>query len=122
MELTTVAGSVSTAIFAASAMPMLVKAIRTRDLASYSPGNLLLANAGNLVHSLYVFSLPAGPIWALHSFYLITSALMLAMYLRFASRVHRLGAEHTTEMRHDYQPDHRGPLDRGRQRAGAGRR
>jgi hypothetical protein len=43
---------------------MLVKAHRTRDLASYSLGNLLLANVGNAVHSVYVFSLPAGPIWA----------------------------------------------------------
>ena len=61
---------------------MLVKAVRTRDLASYSLGNLFLANLGNVVHSVYVFSLPTGPIWALHGFYLLTSAFMLAMYLR----------------------------------------
>jgi uncharacterized protein with PQ loop repeat len=80
------AGSVSTMIFAASYLPMLVKAVRTKDLASYSRSNLLLTNLGNVVHSLYVFSLPAGPIWALHTFYLVSSALMTTWYLRFAHR------------------------------------
>ena len=67
-----IAGTVSTVIFAASVLPMLIKAIRTRDLSSYSRGNLVLANVGNAVHSLYVAQLPAGPIWALHSFYVLT--------------------------------------------------
>ncbi|WP_235856774.1 hypothetical protein [Occultella glacieicola] len=77
-----VAGSISTVIFAGSVMPMVLKALRTRDLASYSLGNLLLANTGNVVHSLYIYSLPAGPIWFLHGFYLITTGLMLVLYLR----------------------------------------
>jgi uncharacterized protein with PQ loop repeat len=77
------AGVVSTLIFACSALPMLVKAWRTRDLASYSLGNMVLANVGNLVHSVYVFSLPPGPIWALHTFYLVTTALMLVWFLRY---------------------------------------
>jgi len=68
---------------------MLVKAHRTRDLASYSLGNLLLANVGNAVHSVYVFSLSAGPIWALHSFYLATSGLMLIWWLRYGWRLPR---------------------------------
>lgn len=76
-----VAGMVSSVIFAVSVLPMVVKAVRTHDLSSYSPGNLALANVGNLVHSVYVFSLPAGPIWVLHSFYLVTTALMLVLYL-----------------------------------------
>jgi hypothetical protein len=42
------AGSVSTAVFVASALPMLVKAARTKDLGSYSVGNLILANLGNV--------------------------------------------------------------------------
>ena len=71
------AGTASTVLFAASVLPMLVKAARTRDLTSYSRGNLVLANVGNAVHSVYVAQLPAGPIWALHSFYVLTSALML---------------------------------------------
>ena len=62
---------------------MLVKAYRTRDLSSYSLGNILLANVGNAVHSVYVFSLPAGPLWVLHSFYLASTALMLTWFLRY---------------------------------------
>ena len=62
---------------------MLVKAARTRDLSSYSLGNILLSNLGNLIHSIYVFHLPAGPIWALHSFHLLSTALMLVWYLRY---------------------------------------
>ena len=77
------AGAVSTVIFACSTLPMLVKAARTKDLSSYSLGNILLSNLGNLVHSLYVFQLPAGPIWALHTFHLVSTGLMLGWYLRY---------------------------------------
>jgi hypothetical protein len=86
-----IAGSVSTAIFAVSMLPMLVKAGRSRDLSSYSLGNIALANVGNLVHSVYVFDLPAGPVWVLHSFYLVSTLLMLVWYLRYeAAAVHRI--------------------------------
>jgi hypothetical protein len=93
----TLAGIASTVIFAWSVLPMLAKAHRTRDLASYSLGNLLLANVGNAVHSVYVFSLPAGPIWVLHGFYLATSWLMLVWCLRYG-RVRR-SAQTTLEGR-----------------------
>ena len=83
-SISTIAGIASTLIFASSMLPMLRKAARTRDLASYSFGNILLANVGNVVHSVYVFSLPPGPIWALHSFYLLSSALMLVWFLQSA--------------------------------------
>jgi hypothetical protein len=73
-------------IFAVSTLPMLVKAHRSQDLSSYSLGNIGLANLGNAVHSVYVFSLPPGPIWALHTFYLVSSALMLGWYLRYSLR------------------------------------
>lgn len=43
-----IAGTLSTAIFAASTMPMVLKAARTKDLSSYSGGNLVLSNLGNL--------------------------------------------------------------------------
>ena len=79
------AGTVSSVLFAASTLPMLIKAARTRELSSYSRGNLVLANVGNLVHTLYVAQLPAGPIWALHSFYVVSSALMLVWHLRYAN-------------------------------------
>ncbi|MFD1212891.1 hypothetical protein ACFQ36_12665 [Arthrobacter sp. GCM10027362] len=82
IDMAVLAGGVSTVIFAGSVMPMLIKAVRTRDLASYSLGNLLLSNTGNLIHCVYVYSLPAGPIWALHAFYVLSTGFMLAMYLR----------------------------------------
>jgi hypothetical protein len=65
---------------------MLIKARRSKNLMSYSFGNLLLANLGNVVHSIYVVSLPVGPIWGLHTFYLITTGLMLIWYLRYSSK------------------------------------
>jgi uncharacterized protein with PQ loop repeat len=86
-SLSVLAGSVSTAVFVASALPMLVKAARTKDLGSYSVGNLVLANLGNLVYAVYVFSLPAGPIWALHSFYMVSSFAMLVMWLNYRRRL-----------------------------------
>jgi uncharacterized protein with PQ loop repeat len=82
-SLPVLAGVASTTVFAASMLPMLVKAARTRDLSSYSIGNLVLANIGNAVHSVYVFHLPLGPIWFLHGFYLLTSALMLCWWVRY---------------------------------------
>jgi uncharacterized protein with PQ loop repeat len=93
MNLPFIAGTISTIMFAFSTFPMLKKAVQTKDLHSYSLGNILMANAGNVVHSLYVFSLPPGPIWLLHSFHLTTTAMMLAWYLRYewrAKRHHRL--------------------------------
>ena len=83
MDLAVFAGILSTGLFAMSYLPMLVKAARTRDLSSYSLGNLAITNVGNAVHSVYVFSLPLGPIWFLHSFYLVASALMLVWFVRY---------------------------------------
>ncbi len=83
LDLPIIAGTISTIIFALSTLPMLVKAVRTRDLRSYSLGQIALANAGNVVHSIYVFNLPPGPIWMLHGFYLVTTAMMLVWYLRY---------------------------------------
>lgn len=88
------AGTVSTIVFVGSVLPMLHKAARTRELSSYSFGNIALANLGNTVHSVYVFHLPPGPIWVLHAFYLVSSALMLYWYVRCrpARRVETVGA------------------------------
>jgi hypothetical protein len=84
-SLPVLAGITSTVIFAASALPMLVKARRTRDLTSYSRSNIMLSNVGNAVHSIYVFSMPVGPIWLLHTFYLASSALMLFWSVRYTA-------------------------------------
>lgn len=80
------AGAVATVVFAAGALPMLGRAARTKDQSSYSRSSLVMANVGNLFYSVYVFSLPPGPIWLLHSFYLASSALMLLWSVRYARR------------------------------------
>ena len=90
INLPTIAGFVSTALFTLGTLPMLAKAARTRDLASYSLGNLLLSNVGNVIYAIYVFQLPPGPIWFLHSFHLLSSGLMLVWYLRYEGLPHRL--------------------------------
>ncbi|MET4589050.1 hypothetical protein [Arthrobacter sp. 754] len=83
MNLPLLAGTLSTVLFALGMLPMLLKAARTKDLASYSLGNLVLSNVANAVHSIYVFNLPAGPIWALHLAYVLASGLMLAWWVRY---------------------------------------
>ena len=78
-----VAGMISTAIFTTSNIPMLVKAAKTHDLKSYSDINIALSNIGNLVYWVYIFQLPFGPIWFLHGFYTLSSALMFLLYFRY---------------------------------------
>jgi uncharacterized protein with PQ loop repeat len=83
MNLPVLAGTFSTVLFALGMLPMLLKAARTKDLASYSLSNLVLSNVANAVHSVYIFNLPAGPIWLLHVVYVLASALMLVWWLRY---------------------------------------
>lgn len=85
-QLALLAGSVSTIIFAASNVPMLLKVLRTKDLRSYSATNIILANLGNLIHWLYIASLPFGPVWLLHGYFTVTTALMLVLYLLFRNQ------------------------------------
>ena len=85
MDVAVWAGSVSTALFVGSYLPMLVKARRTKDLDSYSRGNLVLATIGNAIYSVYVFSLPLGPIWVLHTFYVASTLAMLLWHMRYAA-------------------------------------
>ena len=84
-DLPTIAGAISTVIFVVSTLPMLIKAFRTKDLSSYSLGNIATANVGNLVQCVYVLSLPVGPIWFLHGFYVVATFLMLVWYVRYRS-------------------------------------
>ncbi len=83
INLATIAGFTSTGLFTVGTWPMLSKAFRTKNLASYSLGNIVLSNVGNVIYSLYVFHLPPGPVWLLHSFNLVTTGLMLAWYLKY---------------------------------------
>jgi uncharacterized protein with PQ loop repeat len=78
-----VAGSVAGLIFAAASWNMLLKAWRTKDLRSYSPGQIVLNNVGNLFYWLYIISLPFGPIWLMHAFFTVTSLLMLIWYVLY---------------------------------------
>jgi uncharacterized protein with PQ loop repeat len=91
-NLPAIAGAVSTLLFMLAALPMLAKALRTRDLGSYSLSHILLMNVGNAVHAIYVYSLPPGPIWVLHTFWLVATGLMLGWYLRYEWLPGRRGA------------------------------
>lgn len=77
------AGVVSSLMFVSGNFPMLFKAAKTKDMGSYSLGNIGMSNLGNLIHWLYISSLPFGPVWFLHGFFTITTALMLVWYLRY---------------------------------------
>lgn len=82
MDIPLIAGTVATVAFAVSNLPMLRKALRTRDVSSYSLLSLVIINGANAVYSLYVFTLPVGPVWGLHTFYVVSCAIMLALCLR----------------------------------------
>ena len=84
MNTATIAGAASTLMFAGSTLPMVVRAARTRDLSSYSRSHLFMTNAGNAVHTLYIASLPPGPVWLLHCMYSGVAVFMLAAHRRWA--------------------------------------
>ncbi len=83
INLPIIAGFISTALFALGTLPMLAKALRTKNLSSYSLGNMLMSNVGNIIYSLYVFRLPPGPVWFLHTYNLVSTGLMLVWYLKY---------------------------------------
>jgi hypothetical protein len=93
IDVPTLAGSLATMVFAGATLPMLYKAFRSRDLSSYSTGNLVLANVGNSLYSVYVFHLAPGPLWALHAFNVTSTGLMLYWSRRYRPR---RGAEATS--------------------------
>ena len=82
-QIQVIAGSISGIIFAAASGNMLVKAWRTKDLRSYSPGQIILNNVGNLIYWLYVISLPFGPIYFMHGFFTLVSLIMLIWYYAY---------------------------------------
>ena len=82
MDVPLLAGTIATVVFAVSNLPMLRKALRTRDVSSYSLPSIVMINAANAVYSLYVFTLPFGPIWVLHTFYVVSCGIMLALCVR----------------------------------------
>ena len=84
MNAATIAGVASTLMFAGSTLPMVVRAARTRDVSSYSRSHLFMTNAGNAVHTVYIASLPPGPVWLLHCMYSGVAAFMFAAHVRWA--------------------------------------
>ena len=90
IDLQTAAGIASTLIFMGSNLPMILKALATKDMRSYSAGQISLANAGNLLHWFYLLGLPAGPIHLLHGFNTLVALLMLALYYRYRLAPQRL--------------------------------
>jgi uncharacterized protein with PQ loop repeat len=83
MDIQLLAGSLSSMIFALGTLNMVYKAWRTKDMQSYSLAMLVLNNVGNLVYWIYVMSLPFGPIHVLHSFYTVTTLLMLGWWFMY---------------------------------------
>ncbi len=76
-------GSIAGLIFSAGSLNMLIKAWQTKDLRSYSLGQLVLNNVGNLFYWFYVISLPFGPIYFMHGFFTLVSALMVIWYFAY---------------------------------------
>ncbi|WES63003.1 hypothetical protein P0L94_11115 [Microbacter sp. GSS18] len=83
MDIAMLSGTVSTVLFAAANLPMVLKALRSHDLRSYSFGALVVGNVANVFHTVYVFSLPFGPVWILHLFYLVSMGVMLVLWFRY---------------------------------------
>ena len=82
----TVAGFISSIMFAASQVPMMLKVLQTKNLKSYSLSNLVLSNIANLIHWLYLITIP-GPLWYLHAFFTITAVVMLILYLCYETNL-----------------------------------
>ncbi len=88
-QLQVLAGSIAGLIFAAASWNMLVKAWRTKDLRSYSLGQIILNNVGNLIYWLYVISLPFGPIYFMHGFFTLVSLIMLIWFYAYRGTAQR---------------------------------
>ncbi len=80
-EIQFLSGSISSIMFMIGTLPMILKAFKTKDLHSYSLGNITLSNLGNFIYWIYQAGLPFGPAWFLHGFNTITTLLMLLLYL-----------------------------------------
>jgi hypothetical protein len=77
------AGSLSSLIFVSSNFPMLWKVIKTKNVKSYSLGQILLRNLGNWIYWIYVASLPVGPAWYLQCLFTLSGLVLLSCYLLF---------------------------------------
>ena len=122
MSVSVAAGATATVLFAVSTLPMLVKARRTRDVSSYSLGNIALGNVGNAFYTVYVLHLPFGPIWALHAFHTVSTFLMLFWYVRYARARRRAPELDSAELSAPMAHRPIGEAAAGRMRCAASRR
>lgn len=83
-QMSIIAGTISSLMFAGGTLPMLIKAHKTHNLGSYSFSSIAMNVCGNAIHWVYIAGLPMGPIWFLHTFYTVSTILMLAWYVRYS--------------------------------------
>lgn len=77
-----IAGSAGSALSMVTMIQVIWKAIRTQDPHPYRRFSLAPSVVGNEIYSVYVFALPAGPMWVLHlSNYAVI--IMLNLYIRY---------------------------------------
>jgi len=79
----TLAGSIAGILFVVAQLPMIAKVLRTRSVSSYSGLHLALGTVGNLLYWLYVRSLPFGPVWLIHVWMTLSTAIMLYCWVRW---------------------------------------
>ena len=80
-------GFICTAVFATSKVPMLLKAVRTRDLQSYSLEHIAMNTGGNLLYWVYGAGLPAGSVWVLQAFFTVVKIWSCASCACFTQTV-----------------------------------
>ena len=78
-----VEGIIPTLVFMVSTLPMLLKALRKRNLRLYIDAVLVLANINNGIYWACILSLPFGAVYFLHLFNTCATALLLAWHLRY---------------------------------------
>jgi uncharacterized protein with PQ loop repeat len=87
ISLTLLSGTIAAILFTTSNIPMLLRAIRTKDLRSYSLAHFVVSNLANGFYWIYIITLPFGPIWLMHGFYTISAALMLLWDVRYRKKL-----------------------------------
>lgn len=85
MDMQMIAGAISSMMFATGTLQMLHKAYTTKDLHSYSLWNIVFNNIGNVIHWVYILSLPFGPIYLLHGFFTLSTLLMLIWFFYYGA-------------------------------------
>ena len=83
IDLPQIAGLVAGVFFVVAQGPMLIKALRTKDLKSYSPAFLVIAAVGNILYWPYILTLPFGAAFFIHIFMSLSTWLMLFFWWKW---------------------------------------